>query len=224
MDGKKDDKKIVHNKAVAEFYQSGLKDHSEFNKCLDGIVGDLPNFNVDVFDIKDLTLVIPLFNKAILLYQLRKPLAALKIIFVLLKHLDALDTTVAERIGLLAIQLMLNLNQPKKAEAIITLLKLRLSSNSDLLTDEDDELSDLMFEKRTEMVKQTAKPIEEFQWMHRLYKLRSKILNEKPVGVPNEESPEMLVLKAHQYYIGHDYQMAAKELTKKPVTELSSFE
>lgn len=29
------------------------------------------------------------------------------------------------------------------------------------------------------------------------------------------QSPEMLVLKAHQYYAGHDYQMAAKELAKK---------
>lgn len=33
----------------------------------------------------------------------------------------------------------------------------------------------------------------------------------------------MIVLKAHQYYIGHDYQMAAKELTKKPITAPSNF-
>lgn len=33
----------------------------------------------------------------------------------------------------------------------------------------------------------------------------------------------MLVLKAHQYYVGHDYQMAAKELAKKPATTLSNF-
>lgn len=187
-------------------------------------MGDLPNVNIDVFDIKDLSLVIPLFNKAVVLYQLRQPLAAWKIIFVLLKHLDALDTAVARKIGLLAIQLMLNLNQPKKAEAIITLLKLRLSSNSDLLSDEDDELTELLYEKRTEVVKQNVKSLDEFRWMFRLYKLRSKIVNEKPILVPPEESPEMLVLKAHQYYIGKDYQMAAKELTKKPAAELSNFE
>lgn len=29
----------------------------------------------------------------------------------------------------------------------------------------------------------------------------------------------MLVLKAHQFYLGHDYQMAARELAKKPVNE-----
>lgn len=31
------------------------------------------------------------------------------------------------------------------------------------------------------------------------------------------------MLKAHQYYVTHDYQMAAKELTKKPITMLPNF-
>lgn len=34
------------------------------------------------------------------------------------------------------------------------------------------------------------------------------------------QTTEMLVLKAHQFYLGHDYQMAAKELAKTPINEL----
>lgn len=181
------ERKILHNKAVVEFYRNGLKNYNEFRKCLDDIIGELPNLSVQAFDFKDLSLAIPLYNKAVVLFQLRQPHAALKIILVLLKHLDALDIELAQKIGLLAIQLVLNLNQPKKAEAIITLLKLRLSSSSDLLSGSDeDEESNLSLEK-TIKLNRTHKPLNEFRWMFRLYRMRSKVLNEKSVTIPNEE-------------------------------------
>lgn len=177
----------MHNKAVVGFYQSGLKNYNEFRKCLDDIIGEMPNLSIQAFDIKDLSLGIPLFNKAVVLFQLRQSLAALKILLVLLKHLDAFDTEFAQKIGLLAIQLVLNLNQPKKAEAIITLLKLRLSTTTDLLTgsDEDDD-PNLLLDKNIELSK-AHKPLDQFRWMFRLYKMRSKVLNEKSVVIPNEE-------------------------------------
>lgn len=181
------EKKILHNKAVVEFYRSGFKNFHEFRKTLDDIIGEIPNISIQAFDIKDLSLALPLFNKAIVLFQLRQSVASLKIVLVLLKHLDAFDTTVAQRIGLLAIQLVLNLNQPKKAEAIITLLKLRLSTSSDLLigSEEDDE-ANLLLEKNIEPIR-TAKPLDQFRWMFRLYKMRSRVLNEKSIVIPNEE-------------------------------------
>lgn len=181
------EKKILHNKAVVEFYRSGFKSFHEFRKTLDDIIGEIPNISIQAFDIKDLSLALPLFNKAIVLFQLRQSVASLKIVLVLLKHLDAFDTTVAQRIGLLAIQLVLNLNQPKKAEAIITLLKLRLSTSSDLLigSEEDDE-ANLLLEKNIEPIR-TAKPLDQFRWMFRLYKMRSRVLNEKSIVIPNEE-------------------------------------
>lgn len=213
----------MHNKAVVEFYRSGLQNYNEFRKHLDDIIGEIPNLSVQAFDIKDLSLVIPLFNKAVVLFQLRQCLAALKIVQVLLKHIDAFDAAVAQKILLLAIQLVLNLNQPKKSEHIISLFKTRLRSPSDLLSscDEDDE-PNLLVDKNIEPTK-TLKPLDQYRWMLRLYKMRSKVLNEKSVLIPNDETPEMLVLKAHQYYIGHDYQMAAKELAKKPITAISDF-
>lgn len=178
-------KKILHNKAVVNFYRSGLKNYNEFRKELDDIIGEMPNLSIQAFDIKDLSIAIPLFNKAIILFQLRQPLAALKIVLVLLKHLDAFDTEVARKIGLLAIQLVLNLNQPIKAEAIITLLKLRLSTSSDLLSGSDDD-DEPVLDKNSEANRE-HKSLDEFRWMFRLYKMRSKVLNEKVVIIPNEE-------------------------------------
>lgn len=179
------ERKILHNKAVVEFYRDDLNNYNEFLKCLDEIIGEMPNLSVQAFDIKDLSLAIPLFNKAVVLFQLRQSQAALKIVLVLLKHLDAFDIELAQKIGLLAIQLVLNLNQPKKAEAIITLLKLRLSSSTDLISDEDDE-TNLLLDKNIEASK-TLKPLNEFRWMFRLYRMRSKVLNVKSVLIPNEE-------------------------------------
>lgn len=147
----------------------------------------MPNLSIQAFDIKDLSLAIPLFNKAVVLFQLRQCMAALKIVLVLLRHLDSFNTTVAQKIGLLAIQLVLNLNQPKKAEAIITLLKLRLSSSTDLLSGSDeDEEPNLLLDKNIE-VSREHKSLDEFRWMFRLYKMRSKVLNKKTVLIPNEE-------------------------------------
>lgn len=179
-------KKIQHNKAVAEFYRGGLKEYVKFRKSLDDIIGETPNTNIDAFDLKDLSLVVALFNQAVIAYQLRQSLSAWKIIHVLLKHMDAFDTTVAQKIGLLAIHLMLNLNQPRKAEAIITLLKIRLSTTDLLCGSDDEEEGDLLLEKNIEKTK-TVKCLDEFRWMCRLYKMRSKILNGKIIVVPNEE-------------------------------------
>lgn len=179
-------KKVAHNKAVAHFYKNGLKNYVAFRKSLDDIIGELPNTSVEAFDIKDLSLAVPLFNKAVIHYQLRQPLAAWKSLYVLLKHLDALDTMVAQKIGLLAIQLMLNLYQTKKAEAIITLLKVRLCTTADLFGGKDINELDLNLEKALDL-SDTVKSLDQFKWMFRLYEMRWKVMNGKTVLIPAEE-------------------------------------
>lgn len=56
--------------------------------------------------------------------------------------------------------------------------------------------------------------VQSFRWMFRLYKLRCSVLAGRNVLIGNEETAEMAVLRAHQFYNGIDYQMAAKELSK----------
>lgn len=176
--------KIMQNKAVAEFYKSDFKRYEQFRQRLNELIGDVSSNNDDVIDIKDIAVLIPLFNKSILLYQMRQPSAALKILLVLLRHLDLVETTVAQRIGLLAINILLNLNQPRKAEAVIDLLVARMIACNDFI--DEDEGIDLALDKSKETVR-VAKPLNQFRWMFRLAKLRSKVMNQKYTLIPAEE-------------------------------------
>lgn len=174
----------MQNKAVAEFYKSDFKRYEQFRQRLNELIGDVSSNNDDVIDIKDIAVLIPLFNKSILLYQMRQPSAALKILLVLLRHLDLVETTVAQRIGLLAVNILLNLNQPRKAEAVIDLLVARMISSTDFI--DDDDGIDLALDKSKETVR-VAKPLNQFRWMFRLAKLRSKVMNQKYTLIPAEE-------------------------------------
>lgn len=178
--------KIMQNKAVAEFYRSDFKRYEQFRQRLNELIGDVSSNNDDVIDIKDIAILVPLFNKSILLYQLRQPLAALKILLVLLRHLNLVDTSVAQRIGLLAINILLNLNQPRKAEAVIDLLVARMNACTDFMGSDEDEDTNVLLDKSKDTAK-LAKPLNQFRWMFRLVKLRSKVMNHMNVMIPAEE-------------------------------------
>lgn len=64
--------------------------------------------------------------------------------------------------------------------------------------------------------------MEDFRRVFRLTMIRSNMLNGKIVSIPNEETSEYCILRGHKYYLGNDYQMAAKELAKnyknEPIT------
>lgn len=65
---------------------------------------------------------------------------------------------------------------------------------------------------------------QKLQQMCDLTILRSNLMNGKVVEIPNEDLAQLNILRGHKYYLGHDYQMAAKELAKpyksKPTTVL----
>lgn len=116
-----------------------------------------------------------------------------------------------QRAGLLTINLLLNTNQPKKADALVELLQVRLNISSESLTSDEDDDSDVSRDKKKE---KSLKSLDYFKWMFRLYKIRSNVLNVKNLLIPNEDTSEISILRGHQYYNGIDYQMAAKELSK----------
>lgn len=122
------------------------------------------------------------------------------------------DDTVAQKVGLLTVNLLLNTNQAKKADGLIELLQIRLNITSETLTsDEDDDL--LLATGQSK--EKPFRSLDQFKWMFRLYKIRSNVLNGKHILIPSEDTSEISILKAHQYYNGIDYQMAAKELSKQ---------
>lgn len=121
-----------------------------------------------------------------------------------------IDDSVAQKVGLLTVNLLLNTNQAKKADALIELLQIRLNITAESLTSDEDD--DLLIGQTKE---KPLKSLDQFKWMFRLYKIRSNVLNGKNILIPSEDTSEISILKAHQYYNGIDYQMAAKELSKQ---------
>lgn len=121
------------------------------------------------------------------------------------------DDKLVKRAGLLTINLLLNTNQPKKADALVELLQVRLSISLESLTSDEDDEGDVPRDKKKE---KSLKSLDYFKWMFRLYKTRSNVLNVKNLLIPNEDTSEISILRGHQYYNGIDYQMAAKELSK----------
>ena len=94
-----------------------------------------------------------------------------------------LDDALAQKAGLLTINILLNLNQFKKGEALVELLQKRMNMTSEFTSDEDDE-TDLTMNKLKE---KTVKSLDHFKWMFRLYKIRSTILNGKNILIPTED-------------------------------------
>lgn len=117
----------------------------------------------------------------------------------------------AQKVGLLTVNLLLNTNQAKKADALIELLQVRLNITSESLTSDEDD--DLLLSGQPK--EKPVRSLDHFKRMFRLYKIRSNVLNGKNILIPSEDTSEISILKAHQYYNGIDYQMAAKELSKQ---------
>lgn len=159
-----------------------MKADSEFLNHLESLIGDTaPNlFN----EIRGQSFATILFNKAILLYHTRQTLRAWKLLRILLKCLNQFDATFVQRIGLLSIEILLNLNQPTKVKEIIDLMtkRLRLRTDSRSGSDTDDS------KKPEDQVKCVViRNLDYFQWMFRMYKIRAKVMNGTAVTIPLEE-------------------------------------
>lgn len=238
------DNKLKHIKAVAAFYNSDCRDVKSLETVLDEICGPL----IDHDDDRPLTLeshepscLIAYFNKAVVLYHTSKRTTALKLLTALLQYIHVFDNEMVKKVCMLTATILLDTNRPRQAEAVLDLMKNRLNTTFEALM-AADELADSELMAVNEG--RRSRSLNEFKWMLRYCLLRCKVLAEQPVAVPVVEevqihyshrliimfkmrsffvllqTSEMLVLKAHQFYLGHDYQMAAKELVKKPINEL----
>lgn len=173
-------RRIFHNIAVAEFYKTNLKDHAAFLRHLEELIGEITQ--VYFIEIRSQSVATLLFNRAIVLYHMKRPVAAWKIIVTLLRFLNIFDAPFVQRIGLLAMELLLNLNQPTKVDDIIELLNTRLNLQVDTPSGSDSDE-----DPENQKNKAEIKSLEHFRWMYRLYKIRSRIMNGQAVIVPIEE-------------------------------------
>ncbi|XP_055595333.1 CCR4-NOT transcription complex subunit 10 [Uranotaenia lowii] len=208
--------KVIHNRAVVDFYLSDLCRYDQFRKTMIQItelIGDIGNVEV-----RNPELASAYVNQAIVLYHFRQPLAALRIMLAVLERFDQLDDYLLRKGGIFAVQLLLDTNQPKKAAGLLGMLQARLNIRvQEILNSEDEEERVVDNESRKDI---SEIQFEEFRKQYRLILIRSNLLNgKKNFSIPSDETADSSILKGHQYYLGNDYQMAAKELSRRFVNE-----
>lgn len=135
----------------------------------------------------------------------------------ILQHVDCLNNTFLEKVGLLTVCLLLDTNQAKKADLLLEMLQNRLNiNNDDILIIDDAE------PEQNKKVEDLDEEQEIFRNLFRLALVRSKLLNAKAAMIPHEETSNFCILKAHQFYLMNDFQMAAKELSRPFKNEVIS--
>ena len=100
--------KIMHNKAVAEFFKSDLRKFDAFKKAITQYVGDI-NINSHIVEIKSASLCPIYYNLAVLFYHSKQPYSALKIMEAVMLHIDQLDQLI-NKAGLLTVTLLLEVS------------------------------------------------------------------------------------------------------------------
>lgn len=209
------------NKSVSEYLKNDFK---QFRRVINEITGLDDRGYDNIGDIPNL----PAFNHALLLFHERKYQNALKVIKAVLADIDKLDEKLLQKAGLLGVNLYLETNQYKAADELLSVLNVKFGGIcKEILLDAVDHEEVLSGDEKLDTEK-PDNPMEDFRRVFRLTMNRSNMLNGKIVVIPNRETAEYSILQAHKYYLGHDYQMAAKEMAKsfknEPITMLKQGE
>uniref|UniRef100_A0A182IP89 CCR4-NOT transcription complex subunit 10 n=1 Tax=Anopheles atroparvus TaxID=41427 RepID=A0A182IP89_ANOAO len=208
--------KVLHNRAVVEFYNSDLRRYDQFRTAMmqhTGLVGE-----IRTVDVKDRESCAAYVNQAIVLYHFKQPLGALKIMLAVMAHFERLDDYLLRRAGIFTVHLLLDTNQPKKANRLLGMLQNRLGIQVYAILSDSDEDEPLIDNESRKDISELQ--FEEFRKEFRLILIRSNLLNgKKNMSIPLEDTSEYSILKGHQYFLGNDYQMAAKELSKQFTNE-----
>ncbi|KAK3085445.1 hypothetical protein FSP39_003407 [Pinctada imbricata] len=109
------DPKVIHNKAIAEFYQSGFLTNEEFRASLAKIC-DMAHVNIDNSEsLEDVDHSVIYYNQAVILYHLRQYKAACNILEKLFQFIEPLEEALAKKLISLLVELYLCTYQPEKA-------------------------------------------------------------------------------------------------------------
>lgn len=212
----------IMNKSVSEYFKNDFK---QFRRVINEITGLDERGYENIGEISDLPAY---YNHALLLFHERKYKNALKVIRAVLLDIDKLDAKLLQKAGLLGVNLYLETNNYKAADDLLNVLNVKFGGIcKEVLNVVDDE--DVYSENSEKLdTEKPDNPMEDFRRVFRLTMNRSNMLNGKVVVIPNRETAEYCILQAHKYYLGHDYQMAAKEMAKtfknEPITMLKQGE
>ncbi|XP_067616588.1 CCR4-NOT transcription complex subunit 10 isoform X2 [Eurosta solidaginis] len=210
--------KLQHNRAVTKFYQSGCKDHGTLLMALSCENADQAGLATSSSSVQKLSVSpIARYNIAVIYYHRHMYQTAVDMLIALVNQLDELEQQIAGLVSTFMLRLLLVTNQLRKATAFLEMLqspehKGKLNLSRDVLATEETT--------STALSPPYSPNHENVQQAYKFLALQTYVLNRKPIVVTEDGSAEYSALKAHQYYIMKDFQMAAKQLKK--VNEIES--
>ncbi|XP_068153395.1 CCR4-NOT transcription complex subunit 10 [Drosophila tropicalis] len=173
------------------------------------------------------------YNKAVIYYHRHMYATALEKLSPLVGRLEALEKSILALVATLQLQLLLATNQLNRAEAFLDHLQYKLnlvssaptivtttntsssssSNNTSASNPEEATAAAPTVGSADPVVARVGNEGSKGTSLQ-LLQLLTHVLNRKPVLVTEDGSPEYAALKAQQYYIMKDFQMAAKQLMR----------
>ncbi|XP_050317803.1 CCR4-NOT transcription complex subunit 10 [Bactrocera neohumeralis] len=198
--------KLEHNRAVAKFYKSGCKDHITLLKSINENTGSIDRSSP--ISSKPSYSPIARFNMAVIYYHRHMYETSINTLTPLVDQVEDLEEHMAALVCTFMLRLLLVTNQLRKAAAFLEMLQ-SPEHKSSLYLNRDT----LIGEEASACETATANH-ENFQRAYKFLAIQTCVMNRKPIVVAEDGSAEFSSLKAHQYYIMKDFQMAAKQLKK----------
>ncbi|XP_067927945.1 CCR4-NOT transcription complex subunit 10-like [Watersipora subatra] len=123
MSSRAGDSKVIHNKSVIDYYQSGLRTTDDFLASLIKVCELAQVSMTDIDSLDDVDQCIVYYNQAVIYYHTRRYGNALAITEKLYTFLEPLDESLSKRVMCLLAELYLCTSQPDRAIAIINSLE-----------------------------------------------------------------------------------------------------
>lgn len=208
--------KVVHNKAIATFFDDGCK-NNEALRLLTVLeqedVTSSSNSSIQQSSIAK-------YNLAIIYFHQKKYQKAIETLKVLIDNLENIYESTAGKVGILFVHLLLTTNQPHKAELFFNVLLKTLNISLEISKDESFEFS-------TEESKGITSNCDvELRSMLQVIKIHLMILNKEPVNFPDEiskASQEIEVLRAYHSFLKRDFRFASQFLINNESAGVSEF-
>ncbi|XP_032593251.1 CCR4-NOT transcription complex subunit 10 isoform X3 [Drosophila grimshawi] len=226
---------LRHNRAVVNYYISGCMQHQTLLQELEQLV-DAKAKPTTPATVEQPTVVgggglslkhagsaitVARYNKAVIYYHRHMYGTALERLAPLVGRLEALEKQMSALVATLQLQLLLATNQLNRAEAFLEYLQYKLNlvasapSPSPTGSPEEAAAAAAAAVAATPVLEASVPRVAgECAGTLQLLQLLTHVLNRKPVVITEDGTPQFAALKAQQYYIMKDFQMAAKQLMR----------
>ncbi|XP_016961539.1 CCR4-NOT transcription complex subunit 10 [Drosophila biarmipes] len=220
---------LRHNRAVVSYHKTGCTQHAVLLKELEALTADADASGEASSGLSlkqgSAAATVARYNRAVIYYHRHMFGTALEKLAPLVARLEALEKAMAALVATLQLQLLLATNQLNRAEAFLDYLQYKLNLVATAPSSNPTEESAVNASASPPAATPSsvvATPggaavegaVPGLGGSLQLLQLITLVLNRKPVVIQEDGTPEYAALKAQQYYIMKDFQMAAKQLMR----------